>query len=512
MRFKNPLKSAGRRRLGPILLMSLAVGFAARTAQATTPVLASVPVASGFTKPVFLTHAPGDFTRLFVVEQTGKIKIIKNGAVLPTAFLDVSSIINSVGLEYGLLGLAFHPNFQQNGFFYVCYTATTGVSDPVVARFHVTANPDIADFSSKAVILHIPYTIAAHRAGWIDFGADGHLYLSTGDSGEMDPGNNASNLGVLKGKILRLDVNGPDGLPGTGDDDGFPADADRNYQIPAGNPFIGVAGAMPEIWAYGLRNPWRCSFDRAAHDLYIGDVGQGQREEIDFQPFGTGGSFFGWRCLEGTIPTNYAGCPAVLPPSVPPIHEYSHSVGSAVIGGYVYRGCAIPDLQGKYIFGDWGGKVFSLRYTPGVGVSELVEHTAQVALPGGGIFSAFGEDALGELYVTLWSSGQVRKIVRASFIGPDCNGNGINDGCDIASGASPDLNGNGVPDECDPPPPACPADIAPIDAPNGLVDVDDLFLVINNWGSEDPQADIVPPAVIDIDDLFAVINAWGPCR
>ncbi|HWB21143.1 MAG TPA: PQQ-dependent sugar dehydrogenase [Phycisphaerales bacterium] len=484
--------------------------FLCHTNESLAQTLSSTPIASGLSKPVCVTYAPGDFSRLFVVEQTGKIKIIMldTNTVLTDPFLDVGSLINS-GLEYGLLSLVFHPNYQQNGIFYIYYTTSTGNADPFIARYHVSSNPNIADSASASIILHIPYTISSHRAGWMGFGPDGYLYVSTGDGGEQDPQNNASNLAVLKGKILRLDVNGPDGIPGTADDDGFPADNDRNYRIPRDNPFLSTPGAAPELWAYGLRNPWRCSMDRLTHDLWIGDVGQSAREEVDFRASGSGGAFFGWRCLEGTLPTNYAGCPAPesLPPSTLPIYEYSHAIGASVIGGYVYRGCAIPWLQGTYVFGDWGGKAFSFRYTPQSGLTEFADRTAELSL--GSIFSSFGEDAFGELYVCNWSNGFIRKIIPAAFIGPDCNNNGRNDACDILAGISADANHNGVPDECDPPPPLCPGDVNH----SGAVNIDDLTAIILNWGATGPNipADVTNDGVVNIDDLTSVILHWGNC-
>ena len=483
---------------------TLAALTAAHAATAANPPLASVQIASGFTKPVFITHAPGDMHRLFVVEQTGKIKIIKDGTVLPTEFLNTAGLINSTGLEYGLLFLVFHPNYSQNGYFYTYYTAPTGVADPVVSRWKVSANPDVADADSRATILHIPYNIGNHRAGWMDFGPDGSLYISTGDGGEQDPQNNAQNLAVLKGKVLRIDVNGPDGVPDTIDDDGFPADPDRNYQIPAGNPFVLTPGAAPELWAYGLRNPWRCSMDRVTHDVWIGDVGQGAREEVNFQPAGVGGAFYGWRCLEGSQPTNFAGCTPPLPPSTLPVYEYTHAVGASVIGGYVYRGCAIPWLTGKYVFGDWGGKGFSLRYSIGGGMTDFADHTVELGLAG--IFSSFGEDALGELYTCHWSNGTIRKIVPSVFIGPDCNTNNVNDACDILAGTSADANHNGVPDECDPP--GCTGDINN----SGAVNIEDLLLVVSNWGAPGGNpADVNGDNTVNILDLLAVVAAWGPC-
>lgn len=423
---------------------ALSLGALAMPVLAVDPPLSSVLVASGFTNPLDLQHSPGDYSRLFVVEQGGKIKIIQNGAVRTTPFLDITSLTDSAYLEYGLLGMCFHPNYQQNGYFYIAYTVgNSTLSDPVIARYHVSADPNVADAASRFQVLRIPYTIKQHRSGWIAFGPDGYLYIATGDGGEGDPQNTASNLAELKGKILRIDVNGPDGIPGTADDDGFPADANKNYVIPTSNPFYNTPGAAREIWCYGLRNAWRCSFDRFTGDLWIGDVGQSAREEISLASAGRGGYNFGWRCIEGTVPTNYSGCPSPLPASDRPVAEYDHSVGTAIIGGYVYRGCAIPGLEGTYFYGDWNGKVFSFRYA---GAPVTTPTNRQPEVGSGGV--SFGEDAYGEIYMVI-RSGSVRKIVPASFIGPDCNHNTRNDKCDILGGTSADANHNGVPDECD---------------------------------------------------------------
>ncbi len=438
---------------------------------ADEPPLTTVVVATGLTKPTFCTHAPDDFERLFITEQTGKIKILRNGAILAAPFLDVSTQpgFTSLTLEYGLLSLCFHPDYAENGYFYVCFVSNQPSSGTaVLARFQVSSNPDIANAASVTPILKITYTQAQHRSAWMDFGPDGYLYYNTGDGGENDPLNAASDLSVLRGKILRLDVNGPDGVPGTSDDDGFPSDANKHYVVPADNPFVGTPGAAPEIWAYGLRNPWRSAFDRATGDLYISDVGQFAREEINFQPAGAGGRFYGWRCKEGTLTTSLTGCSGTLPPSEPPIFEYPHSGGpvingSSVIGGYVYRGCAIPELGGTYFFGDWGGAVVSFRYTPEGGVTHVTNRTAQLGISGS-ILSSFGEDAFGELYQCSWTAGMVRKIVPAVVQGPDCNGNGRRDACDIVASSSVDSNGNAIPDECEC---TCPGDLTGDDAVDG---------------------------------------------
>lgn len=429
------------------------VGLAG-TASAVEPPLTSVVVASGLTKPLFVTHAPGDYARLFIVEQDGKIKILKNGSVLGTPFLDTLSLMggSSAYLEYGLLGMAFHPNYASNGYFYVYYTVgNSTLAHPVVARYHVSANPDVADSATNSLVLTFNYTLKQHRAGWMEFGPDGHLYIATGDGGENDPSNAGANLAVLAGKILRIDVDGVDNIPANGDDDGFPGDANKNYSIPAGNPFVATPGAQPEIWHYGLRNPWRNSFDSLTGDLYVGDVGQSQREEVSFAAAGVGGQFFGWRCWEGNLSTGLA-CGSPPTPHVPPIHEYTHGVGISVTGGYVYRGCAIPELGGTYFFGDWSGtKIFSFRYTPMGGLTDYTVRTATLGGGSGGLTS-FGTDTYGEIYIVRGGgsgTGTVSKIIAAAPQGPDCNANSRRDLCDIADGTSADMNANFVPDECE---------------------------------------------------------------
>ncbi len=422
----------------------------ASTAAASEPTLTTVSVASGLTKPLFVTHAPGDYQRLFIVEENGKVKILKNGTVLSTPFIDVQSLMggSETYLEYGLLGMAFHPNYASNGTFYLYYTAgNSNLAQPVIISCRVSADPDVADFSSRTTILTFTYTLKQHRAGWMDFGRDGYLYIATGDGGENDPSNAGADLTVLKGKILRLDVDGPDNIPGNADDDAFPADPNKNYVIPADNPFLATPGAAAEICHYGLRNPWRCCFDRATGELYIGDVGQVQREEVSFAANGTLGLFYGWRCWEGTLSTGLScGSPPTAP--TPPIHDYPRTVGISIIGGYVYRGCAIPELGGTYIFGDWTNKFYSFRYTIGGGLTNYTDRTAALNA-GTGTLSSFGEDAYGELYICRITSGEIRKIVAASPQGPDCNANSKRDNCDIADGSSPDINANLVPDECE---------------------------------------------------------------
>jgi glucose/arabinose dehydrogenase len=327
-----------------------------------------------FSFPVFLTSPPGD-ARLFVVEKGGTIRIVENGSQLPTPFLDVSGLI-STGGEQGLLGLAFEPTYATSGRFYVDYTDPLGGT--VVARYTVSAgDPDVADASSGEVVLTYAHTLGNHNGGMLAFGPDGMLYISAGDGGDQSEG---QTLDDLLGAVLRIDVSGASG-----------------YAIPADNPFAG-GGGLPEIWSYGLRNPWRMSFDRQTGDLYIGDVGQSNREEIDVATAATGtgrGANFGWNVMEGTAcnapPVGCSSAGLTLP-----VLEYDHSHGCSVIGGFVYRGSAIPALRGVYLYGDFcAGEVRSFRYANGA----VTEAQTWPAFPAGNPITSFGEDAAGELYV-----------------------------------------------------------------------------------------------------------------
>jgi glucose/arabinose dehydrogenase len=406
----------------------------------TTP-LTAARIATGLNSPVYITHLPGDFERLFILEQCGRIKILKNGAIQAPDFLNISAKVSCTG-ERGLLGLTFHPNYNgtTNRHFFVNYTDTAGRT--VIARYDVSANPDLADGASELILLRIVQPFTNHNGGWIEFGSDGYLYIATGDGGDAnDPGNRAQTItNQLLGKILRVDVNGDD----------FPADTLRNYAIPSTNPFVGITGD-DEIWAYGLRNPWRCSFDRETHDLYIADVGQDAREEVSFQPASdTGGRNYGWRCMEGNRCTGLSGCTCNDPSLTTPIHEYNHQavVLNSITGGYVYRGCAIPDLRGAYFFADYGrDQIWSFRYD-GSTLSDFQERTTELVPDVGSIdtVTSFGEDAYGELYLSD-HGGEIYKIVPDAAT-MDCNANNIPDTCDIAVGQSDDVNGDSIPDEC----------------------------------------------------------------
>jgi glucose/arabinose dehydrogenase len=348
------------------------------------------PIATGLSSPLYLTSPAGDLSRLFVVEQTGAIRLIKDGSLLPTPFLDLSGRIVAGG-EQGLLGLAFYPDYITSGRFVVHYTDPAG--DTHLSIFQVSADPDVADPASEQVILTADQPYANHNGGQVLFGPDGFLYLGLGDGGAgNDPEGRAQNLSDLLGSILRVDVQ-----------------SGTSYTIPADNPFVGQAGVQPEVWSYGLRNPWRFSFDRVTGDLYIADVGQGQYEEVDVAPAGGAGRGvnYGWNIMEGAHCLDGGQCDQTG--LTPPTFEYSHDQGCSITGGYVYRGSAIPALQGLYFFGDYcQGWVRSIRYAGGQ-ANELTDWPT--LRPGGSVLS-FGEDAAGELYV-LSSSGGVFKLIPA---------------------------------------------------------------------------------------------------
>jgi glucose/arabinose dehydrogenase len=333
-------------------------------------------VGSGFTKPVYLAHAGDGSGRLFVVEQAGRILIVRDGVVNPAPFLDITSIVGSDALEQGLLSLAFHPGYTGNGLFYVNYTDRQG--NTVIARYSVTDNPDEADPGSQKVLLTIEQPYANHNGGQIAFGPDGYLYIGMGDGGAAnDPQNRAQSLGTLLGKILRIDV-----------DNGDP------YGVPQNNPFVGLDDVRPEIWSYGWRNPWRFSFDRATHDLYVADVGQNQFEEIHIERAGSAGQNYGWRLMEGSHCFNPSECDPVASGLELPVTEYDHSFGCSVTGGYLYRGSRFTALDGVYFYGDWcSGIVWGLRYE-GDGQwsnEQLLETGLQI--------SSFGQDEAGNVYL-----------------------------------------------------------------------------------------------------------------
>ncbi len=324
--------------------------------------------------------------RLYIIEQRGKIVVFQDGQVLPTPFLDLRDRVNTNGLERGLLGLAFDPDFAHNGKFYVDYTGARG--DTFVSRFHADPGSNQADPSSEQNLLHIQQPFANHNGGHLAFGPDGYLYIGMGDGGSAgDPHGNGQNLGVLLGKLLRIDVQRGD-----------------PYAIPSDNPFVDQPDARPEIWAYGLRNPWRFSFDSATGDLYIGDVGQNQWEEIDVQPAGAaGGRNYGWSIREGFH--EYKGQADGL---TDPVAEYSHSDGCSITGGVVVRDPALPTWQGVYLYGDFcSGSVWGLRRQPDGSWLNQRQFQTSAAISG------FGVDPAGQVYL-VDHNGELYRLAPAS--------------------------------------------------------------------------------------------------
>jgi glucose/arabinose dehydrogenase len=389
------------------------------TAQST---LSSRVYASGLSSPVAFIQDSTNNSRQFVVEQAGRIRVVENGTVLPVDFLNLSGSISCCG-ERGLLGMALSPDYATTGRFYVNFT--DGAGNTVIARFVRSAgNPAVANGSSRVDLQwpsgsrSIPQPYSNHNAGNLAFGPDGYLYIALGDGGSgNDPENRAQNPAELLGKMLRIDVNVADSNS-------------LGYAIPPTNPFVsgGPAGVLKEIWSFGLRNPWRFSFDMPSRGgtgaLIIADVGQGAWEEIDYEPAGRSGRNYGWRYREGAHLNVTSPAPVYMPPSglTDPIWEYSHAVGQSITGGFVYRGAALPaTYRGRYFFADYvQGRVWSmgLSINPTTGdatVSVGTEHTAEL---GGsavlGNVSSFGIDAAGELYVVNHTGGTIVRIMGSS--------------------------------------------------------------------------------------------------
>ncbi len=367
-----------------IALAFVSCGGGGDNAPAPSPAPASISltlVAGGFVNPVSITHAGDGSGRLFIAQRGGLIRILNGGVINPAPFLDISGLVTAGG-EQGLLGLAFPPGFTIRRSFYVNYTDRAGIGNTQIARFSLSVNDDIADPATNQVLLNIVQPFTNHNGGQLAFGPDNFLYIGTGDGGGSgDPSGHAQSLTTLLGKILRIDV-----LSGT-----------SPYAIPAGNPF------GSEIWAYGLRNPWRFSFDRSTGDIYIADVGQSLVEEINYQASGNGaGANYGWNIMEGSQCYNSPTC--VSAGLTLPVFEYPHTGGNcSVTGGYVYRG-AITALQGMYIYGDFcSGRIWGLRRSGGVFVNQLLADTT-VSI------STFGEDENGELYVADFTAGNIYRI------------------------------------------------------------------------------------------------------
>lgn len=404
------------RRTVACLALAAAVFLLARQLPAQTPLRALVH-ASGFTQPVAFVQDPSDRRVQFVVEQGGRIRVLRDGAVQAGDYLDLRGSV-STGGERGLLGMAFAPDFAASGRFFVNFTNAAGHT--VIARYRRSANPLAADPASRfdlrlgdgqQAFVAQPFT--NHNGGHLAFGADGFLYIGLGDGGSgNDPEHRAQTPGTVLGKMLRIDVDVPDSHP-------------AGYVVPPGNPFVttGPPGTRPEIWSFGLRNPWRYSFDSLNGALIVGDVGQNRREEINYEPRGRGGRNYGWRNREGTL-DNETSRPPAFTPLTNPVHEYDRSTGASITGGVVYRGRALgPAHQGRYFFGDFiSSRVWSIGLTvdPLSGdatASSRTEHTAELGGSAalGGVAS-FGVDLDQELYVVSYGRGEILRITTTGTV------------------------------------------------------------------------------------------------
>jgi len=440
------------RKIAPVAALAVLAGSAIGQELTTTRIL------NGLSLPLYLTHSPNDPDRIYIVQQRGIIRVYNLSTGVLGDFLNLTGTVSTTGNERGLLSMAFDPDFATNGFFYVDYTANVGGEDPTVIERYTAIDADTADEGTAFQLLRFNQDFSNHNGGWIGFGPDGMLYIAAGDGGSAnDPNENAQNLGEFLGKMHRIDPRGDD----------FPSDPDRNYAIPADNPFVGVNGALEEIWAFGLRNPWRPSFERNTGRLYIADVGQNLREEVDVQDASsTGGENYGWRCYEGNRVNITSGdCDPLPDPVVFPIHEYTHAGGNcSITGGYSYQGGAIPGLVGTYFFADFcSNRIWSFRWD-GTNVNEFTDRTSELTPDVGFINSvaSFGEDLAGEMYIV--GGGEVFRIEKFR----------------------------------------CPADITG----NGVLDADDFFAYLDLFAAGDEAADLTGNGVVDSNDFFAYLDLF----
>lgn len=432
-----------------LIVVLAAWSAAAQTAHAQSVVLESVTTELEW--PIHVTFAPGDsgspagVDRIFVIERAGRVRILDDGVLLPGPFLDISDQVEAIG-ETGLLGIAFHPEYEMSGRFFLFYGAPGPPRTSRIAEYVVSSDPDIADPESGRILLEFP-SAGIHAGGWIGFGPDGYLYITTGDSGNPA---NSQNSSDLRGKVLRIDVDVRE--PG------------QTYLIPEDNPYVGVGA--DEVWAIGLRNPYRAAFDRVTGDFWIGDVGSfvpQRREEVNFVAADSpGGMNFGWPLMEGT--QCFAGnCDALVPP------VYENPGICAIIGGTVYRGCAIPELEGAYIFGNHCGAVSTLRFVDGQPTSAHIG-------TGMGLVVGIGEDSGGEVYIC--TPGELFKLAPSSPHDPDP--------CDPAT-VPGDLNGD------------------------SSVNIFDLLILLGEWGSCPAPcgADLDGDGMVTVFDLLELLANWG---
>ena len=435
-------------RRSSLVLAAVAASFLAALAPAQD--IASRLVVSGLSRPIYATHAPGDESRLFIIEKQGRIRILNldTETLNSDYFLNIDSLVTggtSTSDERGLLGLAFHPDYQNNGYFYVYYTATAGNGDSYIRRYNRGADADHATTAGAITIMSFDQPYTNHNGGFIEFGPDGYLYIFTGDGGSGgDPGNRGQDITNQRlGKILRIDI-----------DNGTP------YSVPADNPFVGTSGD-DEIYAYGLRNPWRCAFDRLTGDLWIADVGQNAREEVNYvRPNELSGANFGWKCKEG-LSTYSSSCGSSGPFFDPQIvYNHNSSGGYSITGGYPYRGCAIPELQGTYFYADYVLSNFWSAVPQKNGNVSVQSRNSDLRTSTTGVtvnqVASFGEDARGEIYIVS-QSGRIFKIVPEDG-SESCDPPPANDDCAgaiaVSAGTTPFTtveasdSGFGVPISC----------------------------------------------------------------
>lgn len=369
---------------------------------------------TGYSSPLDIAFAPGD-DRMYVVQQRGIIKYCDTGGNILGDFINLTSLVSQTGNERGLLGLAFHPDYQNNGYFYVNYTRSSGGATRISRFSRSTVNPNIGDPGSEVVLLEITQPYTNHNGGCIKFGNDGYLYIGMGDGGSAgDPQNRAQNPLVLLGKMLRIDVN------------------QAPYQIPTSNPYYGQLDTLPEIWALGMRNPWRFSFDKLTHDLWIGDVGQDAVEEVDFQPStSTGGENYGWRCYEGNVTYNTTGCQTLSYYDAPVAAYTQGSTHCSVTGGFVYRGANEGDIYGKYIYIDVCSGRFFETFPNGLGGWT----TNQLNAFNSNTIVSFGENHQGDLFAADLGNGTIYSISTTACL-PSASVYGQNGRTAICSGDS----------------------------------------------------------------------------
>lgn len=534
---------------GAFAALALSIPAAATPPARTQVLTAAVPF------PICIASTPADAQHIYVCSRIGTIRVIDKdtGAAAPGFFLNISSQV-SLQQDNGLLGMAFDPGYATNGFFYINYRHTDG--NIVLARYHVDAGASAADPASAYTILRYARNLG-HNGGWIGFSPINNLlYITSGDGdlgGTLDFAQRAqTTTNMLWGKILRIDPSSDD----------FPNDPDRNYHIPPTNPFVNAPGD-DEIWAYGVRNPWRASFDRLTGDFYFGDVGMDAWEEINVEDvLSPGGRNYGWPCMEGTHCTGSTQCTCNDPALTDPVHDYPHPLGGSVTGGYVYRGAAIPEFQGLYFFGDFlRAKIWSFRPVNDEGIADFTERTTEFMTPDTNrpitYIAAFGEDAVGELYITDIYNGKIYKIVpypclpvidvapaplnrpERATVSLSVQGVGADpltfqwrrgtadlvNGGRISGATSPTLTITGaatsdtglysvvLTSPCGSTPSAevlltvSPCVSADFDH-SGVITIDDLFAYLGVWFASGPGADYNANGTVEVQDIFDYLAAW----